>query len=51
MNSLNSELVLSDRHTVDKLNRTPQPMQLSTLINIHDSVSRCSAMPHWVLDK
>lgn len=47
--SLDSELVFTNRHTVDKLYGAPQPVELVTLINIHDPIRRRGSMPYRVI--
>lgn len=49
MNSLSCELVGPHRDTVDKLHGTPQPVELNTLIHVHDTIGGWRAPPDGVL--
>lgn len=45
---LNSKFVLSQWLTVTELNRAPETVKLSALVNVHDTVSRRLFFPHVV---
>lgn len=48
---LDSEFVLPNRHTKDKLHSTPESMELCTLVYVHDTISRGKTMIHRVLNE
>ena len=48
---LGSILSLFQRKTVDKLNSTPQPMELRTFINMHDAIDRVSPLPRRIVEE
>lgn len=50
-NSLNSILVLPNRHAEDKLDGAPQAVKLRTLVHIHHTVGRRSTLPHWLIQE
>ena len=47
--SLDRELVLAHRHTVDELYGAPQPVKLCTFIDVHDAIIWDAAVPRWVV--
>lgn len=49
MHSLSGEFVGPHRDAVDKLHSTPQPVELNTLIHVHDAIGGWWAPPDGVL--
>lgn len=49
MHSLSCELVGPHRDAVDKLHGAPQPVELNTLIHVHDAIGGGRAPPDGVL--
>jgi len=48
---LDGELVLSQWLTVVELNRAPETVKLSALVNVHDTVSRRLFLPHLMVQE